>query len=79
MDDADDFKKEGDHEFISKLISEYFAAKLFQRVSEFYQRKGANNTNEAFYVSSDSEDDRELNADSADELNDQIGVVQTDY
>lgn len=39
MDTVDDVKKEKDHEYICKLISEYFSQKLFDKVNEIYMRK----------------------------------------
>ena len=39
MDTVDDVKKEVDHEYISKLITQHFSQRLFVCVSEFQMKK----------------------------------------
>jgi SAM-dependent MidA family methyltransferase len=56
MDAVDDIKKEEDHDFVSKLITQYFSHKIFDAVTDFIMKK----SNEEIYqndVVSDNEDD----------------------
>ena len=39
MDTAEDFEKEQDHGFISKLITQYFCKKLLRIIDDFTERK----------------------------------------
>jgi len=39
MDTVDDVKKEADHEYVSKLITQYFSQRLFNTVSDFLMKK----------------------------------------
>jgi hypothetical protein len=39
MDQVEEFKKERDHDYIARLINEYFSQKLFNIVGEVFVRK----------------------------------------
>jgi hypothetical protein len=39
MDTAEDFEREKDHDYISKLITEYFCKKLLEKVDNFMKYK----------------------------------------
>ena len=39
MDNVDDVKHQRDHEYISKLIGEYFSQKLFSLIHEIFVRQ----------------------------------------
>ena len=54
MDAVDDSKKEHDHPYIVKMITEYFSKKLFSTVTEIYMRKDDKN---AETVAEEEEDD----------------------
>lgn len=54
MDAVDDSKKERDHPYIVKMITEYFSKKLFSTVTEIYMRKDDAET------VAEEEDDEEL-------------------
>lgn len=39
MDTAEDYEKEQDHDFITKLITQYFCKKLLRDIDNFMQKK----------------------------------------
>ena len=57
MDTAEDFEREKDHDYISKLITEYFCKKLLEKVDNFMKYKVFSAQTEA--SSSDQDDDSE--------------------
>lgn len=57
MDTVDDVKKEKDHDYICKLISEHFSQKLFDKVNEFFMKKPLDEINKEEIVDSNDEDE----------------------
>lgn len=57
MDTVDDVKKEKDHEYICKTITDYFSQKLFEKITEVYMKKPLEQINKDQEISSDDEDD----------------------
>ena len=60
MDAVDDIKKEADHEYVSKLIVQYFSQKLFNAVSDFMMKKSKEEIYQDEVLSDDAEDDGEM-------------------
>lgn len=70
LDLVDDVKKEPDHDFISKLITQHFSQKLFIEVSDFMLKK----TKEEIYaeeIVSDNEEDDYGQEEAYDDLHEE--------
>lgn len=57
MDAVDDIKKEEDHDFVSKLITQYFSHKIFDAVTDFIMKKSNEEIYQNDVVSDNDEDD----------------------
>ena len=57
MDAVDDIKKEDDHDFVSKLITQYFSHKIFDAVTDFIMKKSNEEIYQNDVVSDNDEDD----------------------
>lgn len=59
LDLVDDVKKEEDHEYISKLITQYFSQKLFVEVSDFQMKKSREDIYAEEVIDSEAEEDED--------------------